>query len=329
MPDSFSVLKSILVQLYLDGTVQVTGADQSEAVYPVERLTKLTDGLDQVEDIWGDDDVSEDGSVRTNGMWAMDEDGIWQQQDVDIDADEWESMDGDVDDADDAMDVEETGWNDDHLHDVELPEVRLPPLSAHPKPDTAHPNDHDVSDESQSSTPTPVPPRSLSADALPNVDKSPEKDLPPPSPTNIHFNTQGSVDKDPPSRFDILSAAPQDHAFYNSAPAQHSKSFLARLTREYRVLASSLPESIIVRTYEDRTDLLRSLILGPENTPYEDAPFVIDWMLDSNFPNSAPIAHFWSWTGGNGRGEKSPSIAPLCPDECYFQSIRSYFFLVV
>jgi ubiquitin-conjugating enzyme E2 O len=58
-----------------------------------------------------------------------------------------------------------------------------------------------------------------------------------------------------------------------------------------------------VRAYENRTDLLRTLIIGPENTPYEDAPFVIDWMLDSNFPYSPPIAHFLSWTNGNGRGE--------------------------
>lgn len=61
-------------------------------------------------------------------------------------------------------------------------------------------------------------------------------------------------------------------------------------------------ESILVRAYEDRSDLLRSLIIGPENTPYEDAPFVIDWMLDSDFPQSPPIAHFLSWTNGNGRG---------------------------
>jgi ubiquitin-conjugating enzyme E2 O len=66
-----------------------------------------------------------------------------------------------------------------------------------------------------------------------------------------------------------------------------------------------LAESIIVRAYEDRTDLLRSLIIGPENTPYEDAPFVIDWMLDSNFPTSPPIAHFHSFTNGNGRGMSS------------------------
>ena len=66
------------------------------------------------------------------------------------------------------------------------------------------------------------------------------------------------------------------------------------------------PDTIVVRTYEDRTDLLRSLIIGPENTPYEDAPFVIDWMLPHDFPQSPPVAHFLSWTNGNGRG------IPLC-----------------
>jgi ubiquitin-conjugating enzyme E2 O len=29
---------------------------------------------------------------------------------------------------------------------------------------------------------------------------------------------------------------------------------------------------------------------------------VIDWMLNSDFPQSPPVAHFHSWTNGNGRG---------------------------
>lgn len=70
-----------------------------------------------------------------------------------------------------------------------------------------------------------------------------------------------------------------------------------------------MADSILVRTYEDRSDLLRSLIIGPENTPYENAPFVIDWMLDANFPQTPPIAHFLSWTNGNGRGA---SILTVC-----------------
>lgn len=61
-------------------------------------------------------------------------------------------------------------------------------------------------------------------------------------------------------------------------------------------------DTIVVRAYEDRTDLLRSLIIGPENTPYAGAPFVIDWYLDEAFPQTPPVAHFHSWTNGNGRG---------------------------
>lgn len=45
------------------------------------------------------------------------------------------------------------------------------------------------------------------------------------------------------NRFEILSAAPLDHAFISSPPAQPSKSFLSRLTKEYRILSSSLPGS--------------------------------------------------------------------------------------
>jgi ubiquitin-conjugating enzyme E2 O len=121
---------------------------------------------------------------------------------------------------------------------------------------------------------------------------------------HIEPENENVDDSDPEihwKRFEILPEAPRDHAFYSVDPAQPNKAFLARLSKEYRVLQSSLPDSILVRAYEDRTDLMRCLIMGPENTPYEDAPFVIDWRLDDTFPQSPPIAHFLSWTNGNGR----------------------------
>lgn len=67
----------------------------------------------------------------------------------------------------------------------------------------------------------------------------------------------------------------------------------------------------MVRAYEDRADILRCMIIGPENTPYEDAPFVIDWLLNSDFPISPPVAHFHSWTNGNGRGRVIDKIKEL------------------
>ncbi|KAH8835912.1 hypothetical protein DL96DRAFT_1576028 [Flagelloscypha sp. PMI_526] len=109
------------------------------------------------------------------------------------------------------------------------------------------------------------------------------------------------LDEEQWARFAVLPEAPIDHAFYPYRSPNVNKSFMGRLAKEHRALTSSLPESILVRAYEDRSDLLRSLIIGAPNTPYEDCPFVIDWLLDENFPQAPPRAHFISWTGGNGR----------------------------
>ena len=57
-----------------------------------------------------------------------------------------------------------------------------------------------------------------------------------------------------------------------------------------------------MRTYEDRTDLMRALIVGPEGTPYASAPFVFDIYLNpTTFPNEPPTVHFHSHTHGKGR----------------------------
>lgn len=42
-------------------------------------------------------------------------------------------------------------------------------------------------------------------------------------------------------RFEVLTSAPADHAFYTSVPTRPSKQFMTRLQKEYRILASSLP----------------------------------------------------------------------------------------
>jgi len=47
--------------------------------------------------------------------------------------------------------------------------------------------------------------------------------------------------------------------------------------------------------------LLRCLIIGPRDTPYENAPFLIDLYLPDRFPAEPPQAHFHSWTSGLGR----------------------------
>ncbi|RDB28833.1 putative ubiquitin-conjugating enzyme E2 24 [Hypsizygus marmoreus] len=260
--------------LNLDGTVVVTHPDSTVKVYPLERLTKLYDGIEQLEDdLWGDDTLeSHEMYDDSEEVWAMDEDGTWRP---DINGNEWEEFedDADVDGMEVDLDVESSGWADESMAD-------------------------DPSETLVASLSSTIP---LETSELQNGYPPIEQALKTNNPAKTVDDGRGANSELPWKRFDMLASAPEDHAFFSSPPAQPSKSFLGRLTREYRVLSDSLPESIIVRAYEDRTDLLRSLILGPANTPYEDAPFMIDWRLDSDFPHSPPIAHFHSWTNGNGR----------------------------
>ncbi|KAF8634421.1 hypothetical protein AX15_000872 [Amanita polypyramis BW_CC] len=257
--------------LNLNGTVEVMHPDLTVKTYPLERLTRLYDGLEQLEDhVWADS--SEGADSEQDEVWAMDEDGKWKP-DNSNDPD-WEDEEGfGYGDIHDAMDVDE--WSDEEQDDIPpplIPTIPITPLLG----TRSNSMNATASDEDQDLDRTEV-------DAVADV-------------TKLKAN-----DWENWKRFDVLSSTPVDHAFYSSTPATPSKAFMSRLNREYRALASSLPDSILVRAYEDRTDLLRSLIIGPENTPYEDAPFVIDWMLDSNFPFGPPIAHFHSWTNGNGR----------------------------
>ena len=278
-------------QLRLDGTVDVMLPDSTPANLPLERLTRLYDGLEQLEDMWSDDVSDAGSSYATDGdqeeIWTLNDNGVWEQGDDDNE-DDWST-------DEEAADVEMEGWSSSDP-------TTLPPTNGSPV------FDMEVDEPTSNAVGAQPIQQELQADhsqeMAPSVSRISEEDK------EKHWK-----------RFEVLPSTPIDHAFYTSIPAQPSRNFLARLSKEYRVLSSSLPgtcrqssirisltsssclDTVLVRAYEDRTDLLRCLIIGPENTPYEDAPFVIDWMLDSNFPQSPPIAHFHSWTNGNGRGQ--------------------------
>ncbi|KAJ7099617.1 hypothetical protein C8R43DRAFT_1048569 [Mycena crocata] len=287
-----------VTEINLDGTVELTHPNGAKRSYPLQRLTKLYDGIDQLEDdMW--DEMSEGHIHDENGtLWTINEEGgAWEGPD-DSDSDEWPSQ------GYESFEDEEEGTEG----EVPIANGDAPSVW----PDGPVPPDVLVDVipltsvfQNGSDTPRaevgPGPATPIPAD----VKRLPSPDVPKDAADDPHLDDLDSDDgsESPWKRFAVLPSAPEDHAYHTSPPAQPSKQFLGRLTREYRVLASSLPDSILVRAYEDRTDLLRSLIIGPENTPYEDAPFVIDWMLDSNFPHSPPIAHFLSWTNGNGRGK--------------------------
>ena len=103
-----------------------------------------------------------------------------------------------------------------------------------------------------------------------------------------------------PRQFSILQEPPRDHHYISKSPSLTSAK-MRRLVKEHQIMRSSLPEGVFVRTWEDRLDLLRVLIIGPRETPYELAPFLIDFYFSDTFPVKPPEAYFHSWTNGVGR----------------------------
>ena len=124
-------------------------------------------------------------------------------------------------------------------------------------------------------------------------------------PPKVRYNTDipnplSSYSSMPP-RFSVLEGeAPPDHHFFAlSRPL--TAELMRRIMKEHKIMQSSLPDGIFVRTWESRLDLLRVLIVGPFDTPYEFAPFVVDFHFGLRFPTFSPDAFFHSWTGGSGR----------------------------
>lgn len=98
-----------------------------------------------------------------------------------------------------------------------------------------------------------------------------------------------------PSAFEVLEgSAPKQASLAGSG--SHTKEWLRAVSREHKILRTSLPEGVYVRTWESDMELLRVLIIGPLGTPYAHAPFLFDITLHSRFPTEAPTAFFHSWT---------------------------------
>jgi ubiquitin-conjugating enzyme E2 O len=103
-----------------------------------------------------------------------------------------------------------------------------------------------------------------------------------------------------PPLFDILdSEPPSAHAYIADDTIPLAGTQMRRIRKEHSILSSSLPEGVYVRSWESRLDLFRVLIIGPPDTPYEFAPFMIDFQLPGDFPNRPPKAFFHAWHSGN------------------------------
>jgi ubiquitin-conjugating enzyme E2 O len=111
------------------------------------------------------------------------------------------------------------------------------------------------------------------------------------------FPAFASVDIDDEESID---AALADHRF-KETPATTPADLNAwskAVRKEWRTLRTSLPANVWVRVFEQRTDVLRAAMLGPEGTPYHDNVFVFDFSFPPGYPNEPPASSYHS------RGER-------------------------
>lgn len=210
----------------LDGSIEVTHPNSDLCVYSLSRLTKLYDGIEQLEDDGWADDMSEDGESNpdetSEGVWLKDESGVWRYHlHEEGEEDEWEETDeeyveGETGMTDIAMDLDDDGTADVNMITDLRPATPPPPLDTTLHAKTVVRTHH--TEDAQ--------------DIMVNGDTDDD------DPTD-------ATDDSPWKRFDILASAPHDHAYYSSPPAQPSKQFLGRLAKEYRVLSTSLPGALI------------------------------------------------------------------------------------
>nr|GEV54617.1 probable ubiquitin-conjugating enzyme E2 26 [Tanacetum cinerariifolium] len=72
------------------------------------------------------------------------------------------------------------------------------------------------------------------------------------------------------------------------------KNWAKRIQEEWKILEKDLPDTIFVRVYESRMDLLRAVIIGAEGTPYHDGLFVFDVCFPSTYPHNPPHVKYHS-----------------------------------
>ncbi|XP_021717373.1 putative ubiquitin-conjugating enzyme E2 38 isoform X2 [Chenopodium quinoa] len=96
-------------------------------------------------------------------------------------------------------------------------------------------------------------------------------------------------------QFDTVAVC-SDHHYLDmeSSGRMPSKDWSKKIQDEWKILEQNLPETIFVRVYESRMDLLRAVIIGPSGTPYHDGLFVFDAVFPATYPNEPPMVHYHS-----------------------------------
>ncbi|KAI5072783.1 hypothetical protein GOP47_0012889 [Adiantum capillus-veneris] len=79
---------------------------------------------------------------------------------------------------------------------------------------------------------------------------------------------------------------------------RRARAIIEEMTQLNTVLPLEWESSIFLRMDEQRSDVLRALIIGPEGTPYENGVFLFDLLLEETYPDTPPKVQFLTTGGG-------------------------------
>ncbi|XP_039841194.1 probable ubiquitin-conjugating enzyme E2 23 [Panicum virgatum] len=97
-------------------------------------------------------------------------------------------------------------------------------------------------------------------------------------------------------QFDVMQSPP-DHHYLDSTEQRigGGRKWIKRVHKEWNILENCLPDTVYVRAYEDRTDLLRVVMVGASGTPYYDGLFFFDLQLPPSYPAAPPSVNYRSF----------------------------------
>ncbi|WOK95681.1 putative ubiquitin-conjugating enzyme E2 24 isoform X2 [Canna indica] len=95
------------------------------------------------------------------------------------------------------------------------------------------------------------------------------------------------------NKFDMVNDF-SDHHFINDTGncSQVKRSWFKKVQQEWSILRKDLPDTIYVRVYEERMDIMRAAIVGAPGTPYHDGLFFFDILFPSDYPHVPPVVHY-------------------------------------
>ncbi|XP_065187444.1 uncharacterized protein LOC135818051 [Sycon ciliatum] len=115
-------------------------------------------------------------------------------------------------------------------------------------------------------------------------------------------------------RFASTDIFTDSHVFYKEARQLAQKTVvperMMRICKEVAALSTSLPlsynSSVFLRMDDDRNDVMKALVIGPEDTPYANGLFEFDIFLPATYPNSPPC--FRLVTTNHGKVRFNPNL---------------------